>query len=365
MTGPGAFEPKAEWIHISYAETQQMRDVYGFAASQGRVHLEGVRFSPKHSSKTLLVYMHPASTLQLLPVPRAMAQAGVHVLCGGSRYARNDTPLIMENVLRDLAAYIRHAREEWDYEKIVIAGWSGGGSLSAFYQGQAERPSVMETPAGDDVDLSCLIPADGLIFQAAHLSRAEVLAEFIDPSVLDEIDPTLRDASPNASSYGIGKGSATLVAERQNIRGRTGLAHPQDSGGPAFSRRQYRSECPNDRRVGWCFLGDPESSNNSPAGIARYSTMRAWLSQWSIDDTNARALMNAPSIHVPVLVIENSADDAVPQPHTRQFFDAAGSAHKRFLRIEKADHYYTNQPKQLREATDAILLWLQDNRLLA
>ena len=43
-------------------------------------------------SKTLAVYMHPSSTLQLLPMPSAMARAGVHVLCAGSRFARNDTP---------------------------------------------------------------------------------------------------------------------------------------------------------------------------------------------------------------------------------------------------------------------------------
>jgi hypothetical protein len=56
-----------------------------------------------------------------------MVARGAHVLCAGSRYARNDSPLIMEKVLLDLGAYIRHAKEVWGYEKIVIAGWSGGG----------------------------------------------------------------------------------------------------------------------------------------------------------------------------------------------------------------------------------------------
>ena len=77
----------------------------------------------------------------------------------------------------------------------MLCGWSGGGSLSLFYQAQAEKPSVTQTPAGDPVDLkdAKLIPADALIFQAAHLSRARIFAEWIDPSVIDEADPDQRD----------------------------------------------------------------------------------------------------------------------------------------------------------------------------
>jgi hypothetical protein len=57
------------------------------------VNLEGVRFVPKGKpSRTLPVFMHPASTLQLLPMPQALARAGIHVLCAGSRFAKNDTP---------------------------------------------------------------------------------------------------------------------------------------------------------------------------------------------------------------------------------------------------------------------------------
>ena len=195
-TAEGKFEVRGEWVHVQYAETGGFRDVYGFASSQGAVNLEGVRFVPEgRPSKTLLVYMHPASTLQLLPMPRAMAERGVHVLCAGSRYARNDSALIMENVVVDLGAYVRHAKEVWGYAKVVIAGWSGGGSLALFYQSQAERPSVTHTPAGDPCNIlsARLIPADAFIFQAAHISRAVVLTDWIDPSVLDENDPDRRD----------------------------------------------------------------------------------------------------------------------------------------------------------------------------
>ena len=42
---------------------------------------------------------------------RALADAGLHVLCAGSRYAKNDSALIMEKVVYDLGMYVRHARE--------------------------------------------------------------------------------------------------------------------------------------------------------------------------------------------------------------------------------------------------------------
>ena len=143
-------EVQPEWVHVQFPETSQFREVYGFAGKGGIIHLEGIRFLPKgRPSKTLLVYMHPATTLQLLPMPRAMAEHGVHVLCAGSRYAKNDTPLIMEKVIVDLGAYIRHAKEVWGYDKVVIGGWSGGGSLSLLYQAQAEHPTITATPAGD------------------------------------------------------------------------------------------------------------------------------------------------------------------------------------------------------------------------
>jgi hypothetical protein len=76
-----SYEISGEWVHVQYAERAQFTEVYGFAGTQGMVNCEGVRYVPKGKpSKTLAVYMHPSSTLQLLPMPAAMARAGVHVL---------------------------------------------------------------------------------------------------------------------------------------------------------------------------------------------------------------------------------------------------------------------------------------------
>ena len=75
---------------------------------------------------------------------------------------------------------------------------------------------------------------------------------------------------------------------------------------------------------GWTH--NAETVNSGPVGIARFSTLRSWLSLWSIDDTHAHGEKCARQISVPMLAIEHSADDAVPQPHTRLIYEAAASA---------------------------------------
>ncbi len=74
-------------------------------------------------------------------------------------------------------------------------GNSGGGGLTAFYQSQAESPTVTQTPAGDPPDLTkaALSPADGLLQMMAHPGRAIVYTEWLDPAIVDEHDPSRRD----------------------------------------------------------------------------------------------------------------------------------------------------------------------------
>lgn len=381
-------EVDSEWVHISYSEAAQFKAVYGFSGQHGVVHLEGVRFVPRGvSSDTLMIYMHPASTLQLLPMPNAMAANGVHVLCAGSRYARNDTALIMEHVVRDMGAYIRHAREVWGYKKVVLGGWSGGGSLCLLYQAQAEKPTITHTPAGDPYDLTTagLIPADAFILQAAHVSRALVLQEWIDPSVIDESNPEVLDESlniynpdikPPYSDDFMQRFRAAQIArvERRTAWVKEMLAELKHKNGKEMERgfMMHRTMAdprfldgslePNDRPIGMCYMGVPETANSGPIGLARFSTLRAWLSQWSLADTNANGVNCASNITVPFLALEHSADDAVPQKHTSMVFHAAASQDKQMHIIKGANHYFVGQPELMQETVELMLDWLHERR---
>jgi len=383
------YDDATELVTISHSEVSGPQEIYGYS-EPNRIVLDGVRFVPQgRPSNTLLIYMHPTGTIRRLPVPRAMAAAGVHVLCAESRYARNDTALIMEKVLSDYGAFVRHAKEEWGYTTVVLAGWSGGGSLTAFYQSQAEHPTIVDTPAGDPVDVRGLIPGDAFIYHAAHLGRAEMLREFIDPSILDETNPDIRDVeldlyhprNPNKPPYSPDYLEYFRSQQEARIRRRTAyvkemLEDLRRRGGSETERVivTHRTLAdprfldatidPNDREIGMSFMGVPQLANVSPAGIARSSTLRGWLSQWSAEDSRARADLAARNIRIPVLAIENSADDAVPQPHTQRFLDACASADQTMHVAKGANHYYAGQDETLHDVVQLILGWLQDRQLL-
>jgi pimeloyl-ACP methyl ester carboxylesterase len=373
---------------VSFAETAAFTETYGFAGSQGKVFLEGQLIRPVTPSDTVLIFMHPASTLNLMPMPLAMAEAGHHVICAASRYAKNDTALIMEKVAADLGAYVHHAREVLGYQKVVLAGWSGGGALALFYQSQAEHPTLTETPAGDPYDLTAatLPPADAVTFIAAHTGRARILSEWIDPSVRDEGNPDERD--PALDLYGPAaphppytsdfldafRAAQTRRIARITERAQSMLEDLRKRGGAEMERPfiVHRSMAdprfldttlePNGRPANRCYLGAPETVNSGPVGLARFTTLRAWLSQWS-PLSRADAVDSVPRISVPLLLIENEADDAVPPSHPQQVFAAARMADKTYAGIAGASHYYQGQPEQLAMAVRTVGDWLETRAL--
>lgn len=380
-------------VIIGFAEQLKMTETYGFSGSQGMTFLEGQRLVPKGKpSDTLYLFMHPASTLQLLPMPTALANAGMHVLCAGSRYAKNDSPLILEKVVYDLGQYLRHAREVLGYGKVILVGWSGGGSLSLFYEAQAEQPSITHTPAGDPYDLTAanLPKADGLIFIAAHLSRAELMSEWLDPSVTDELDPDKRDreldiydpACPNQPPYAkefVARFRSAQVARNRKITNwvmeKLESLKKRTDGEVERAFVVHRTMCdvrwldpaidPNGRKPNWCYLGDPRVVNVGPVGLARFTTLRSWLSQWSLDKSNGKGAQNAAKIKaIPVLQIVNGADDAVPATHNPTVRDALGTNDKEYAEIEGGTHYYLGQPAQLKRCIDTVVDWSRRKGLL-
>ena len=78
----------------------------------------------------------------------------------------------------------------------------------------------------------------------------------------------------------------------------------------------------------------------SPVGLARFCTLRGWLSQWSYDDARGDGVDCGRDIAVPALVIGNLADDACTPSHTRRLFEAIGHPDKEMHEIPGATHYY-------------------------
>lgn len=370
-----------------HADPSPLKDVYG--GPTGQVFVECMRIRPSDAnSKTVILFSHPVGGGSFLPLVSALARAGRHVVYCNPRYRGNDTALILEKCLLDLGACVADLKQRFGYEKVVLGGWSGGGSLSLFYQDQAEHPTITTTPAGDAVDVAGagLQPADAVLLLAAHIGRSVTLTEWMDPSILDEDAPFARDpelniydtACPERPPYStafVERFRAAQIARNRRItaRVRATLAEIKASATPDAERPfvVYGTMCdvrwtdptqdPSERRPGTCYLGDPAIANDGPVGLARFTTLRSWLSQWSWDESRANGLENAARISCPVLVINNRADLACTPSHAQRLFDAVGSADKEIVQIKGADHYYIERPDLLPAAVGAVGGWLDEH----
>jgi pimeloyl-ACP methyl ester carboxylesterase len=374
---------------LVYQEQAAFKDTYG--GVEGVVVCESYLYRPKDlASDTVLVFMHPIGGGAYLPMVRALARAGHHVIYCNSRY-RSDAALIMEKVVLDLGAAVRDAKERLGYRKVVLAGWSGGGSLSLYYQEQAERPTVRATPAGDPPDLTTagLVPADAVMLLAAHPSRHGVLTESLDPSIRDEANPEDRDPAldlfgtaaptPPYDRDWLARFRAAQIDRNRRITAwvKAELARLRAAGRVADERGFVVHGTmadpaildvtidPNEREAGVSYLGDPRVVNNGPVGLARFCSLRSWLSQWSWDDALADGIRAAAAITVPVLVVYNGADNVCYPSLATSMFDAVRHGDKRLHRVDGANHYYIgpDQQPKLKEAVDVCTRWLVEHGL--
>ena len=340
-------------------------------------------------SDCCLVTMHPIGGTGWLPIMTEFARQGLHVLACDGRYRGVDSALNMEKATLDLGNAVRHARDKLGYKKIILLGWSGGGSLSAFYQSQAENPTVTSSPCGGGPDLTKadFMPANGLVLMAAHISRHGTLTQWLDASITDETNPDIRDTTldlygemlkPPYDAGFLDRYRAAQIARNRKItdwvkyklqaladKGRENEEFAFVTHGTMADPRWLDPAIdPNDRMPGHCYLGVPRIVNNGPVGLARFSTLRSWLSQWSYDDANADGPASLAHISVPALVIGNSADDACTPSHTQALFDAIGHDNKQRAEVKGATHYYMGQPELAAQAVAIVRNWMETQSLL-
>ncbi|KXF55783.1 alpha/beta hydrolase [Rhodococcus sp. SC4] len=352
-------------------ESARRKDVYG--SIDDAVVRQAQLLRGDLESDTAVVAMHPIGAPGYLPAFSHLARTGLHVVACATRYSVGDAGLQMENALLDLAACISDVKNRLGYERVILVGWSGGGSLMAGYQAEAEHRTITATAAGEPTPLTDteLIAADGLILMAAHRSRHHLLTDFLDPSIRDEDRPQIRDPelniydprNPHKAPFSPEYLAQYRAAQRERNARITNRAlerldamktsgRPDDEhcfvvqGTMADPRWVDPTVDPNDRRPGWSYLGDPRIANDGPAGLARFTTTRAWLSQWSLERAQVDAVDAAERITVPTLVTVNTADDACPDSHPRDFFDRLPGQNKELHNIVGANHYFSGQGEQ-------------------
>jgi pimeloyl-ACP methyl ester carboxylesterase len=123
-----------------------------------------------------------------------MATRGIGFLGWNTRFRGFESSFLLDHALVDIGVGVQWLREVQGVETVVLLGNSGGGSLMAAYQSQANEPNVvplagMRPAAG----LNDLLPADGYVASAAHPGRPDVLTAWMDGAVVDENDPVATD----------------------------------------------------------------------------------------------------------------------------------------------------------------------------
>jgi hypothetical protein len=362
--------------------------------------------------------MHPrVDFTRHYTIPRLCA-AGVAVLGLTSRSPNDDSDLVHEELALDVAAGVDWLRAR--APSVVLIGNSGGGALMALFQREARRAPeerIGRTPAGAPVMLpkAKLTPADGLILIAAHRGQGQVLLRAIDPSVIDEHDPSLTDPSidmydpdngfrapPEPSSYEAPfvdryrRAQIDRVARLDAIA--KALLAPSDRARRAtkapgfdllpFAARQSieralhlrrvmtvyrtmanldyvdRSLDPSPRVYGSLLSDRPDLMNYSLPGFARTVTPRAWLSTWSGISSNADLVRCLAGITEPVLAIHAERDREIFPSDTRAIDAAIASEDRASFTIEGAGHYFEpeegDDAPHVERAMDLVVPWIEE-----
>lgn len=380
---------------------------------------EGMLYSiPSKKPRTVVVTMHPNDDRQRHYMLRPAAERGFAGYGMKSRWAGEHG--IHEEMLLDIAAAVRYLKKERGFERVVFTGQSGGGSLFAFYQSQAETAPpnrYRETPAGDPPDLNEheMIPGDGIVILNANEGEGLHLTHHLDPSVLDEndpfnIDPTLDmynpangfRVPPEVSRYSPEftkrfREAQWARAERltEKARGyirqrnlyRSLMKAPGFEKLPLEQRLEierrsehlpvmvlYRSEAdldytdqitrPTDREYGSNRTRRPDVFNLEPEARTRTIRPDAFLSTMSGPASRARLHDNIKKVTVPTLVLTGTADRGTYVWEQEKTLASSGAKDKTIVKIEGADHAWNpsgpkaGDGKQKDRMLDALFSWM-------
>jgi pimeloyl-ACP methyl ester carboxylesterase len=327
--------------------------------------------------RVAFIVIHPTSNFMGHYLIAPLQRRGRAILALNTRYVANDSALLMERAIQDLGAGVQFLRRR-GYERVVLCGNSGGGSLAAFYQAEAERLTVSTTPDGVKFELrpEQIPPVDGLAMLAAHPGRAATMVEWIDPSVVDERDMWATDASldmynpANAPPYDAGWLQRYRAAQRARNDRITDwvldrLAALEADPDPELIRDapfiMYRTVAdprfldltldPSDRAV-----ARNRRANYGPTNLGRFSTLRSFLSQWSARLSRADGPSCMARCSVPVLNVMYSADTLVFPAQCRSWSAAAGARCTDHV-LKGATHFLLGQDGLIEELADLLVAW--------
>lgn len=307
-----------------------------------------------------------------------LAERGIGFLGWNTRYRGNESYFLLEHALVDIAAGVRWLRETAGAEVVVALGNSGGGSLMAAYQSQATAPGIEPAPGLTLPDAVLeLPPVDRYVSLNAHPGRPEVLTAWMDPSVTEETDPLSRDPAldmfdpDHGPPYDEGFVHRYRAAQRARNDRITAWARQQlevlaaaGARDRVFNVHRVWADLrfldltldPSERRAG-CYAGDPRAASYGPFAIGGTSTLRTWLSMWSLESSQCRGAPHLARIEVPSLVVQSTGDRGVFPSDAAAIVQALGATDKQ-LQLVPGEHYFEDGGRP--EVADLLAGWIAD-----
>ena len=307
-----------------------------------------------------------------------LAERGFGFLGWNTKFRGNEAFFLLDHALVEIGVGVRWLREVAGAECVVLLGNSGGGSLMAAYQSQAQlvdiQPAVgLKLPAA----LSDLPPADLYISLNAHAGRPEVLTDWMDPSVADESDPFSIDPAldPFAPGRTVPFDAGFVAAYRAGQQARNMkigtwcVSELRRLAAAGYSDRVFNMARvwadlrfidatldPSRRTPNRCYAGEPHRANFGPANIGVSSCLRSWLNMWSLEHGQCRGAPHLSKLRMPALVIQSLGDTGVFPSDARRVYDLLGSQTKA-LHLIDGDHYLTEPGNARDHVADLIAAW--------
>lgn len=298
---------------------------------------------------------------------------GYGVLGWNTRYQGQPQHFSLPHALLDIGAGVRWLREVACVRNVVMLGTSGGGSLSIIYQAEALHSTGVITDVSGSPEHTPA--AAGLVSLNAHVGRPEWLTSMIDPSVVEEFDPTSRlvDLDLFAAGRQLPLDSAFVTryraAQRERIarisewvdeeEARLRAAGVRDRlftvnrvwADPRFVDLELD---PSQRKPG-CFLGDPKRANDGVHGAARVCTIRSWREMWDLRTARCTATRSWDRVDTPALVVQSLSDQGVFPSDAEAIFQGLATGDKHLEMID-GDHFLGEDSAKDR-AADLIHGW--------
>jgi hypothetical protein len=183
----------------------------GSAAANAQSNPRYIQFAPSATKGALYVPDNgPAPTVAFLTIHRTsnfmsmigtreLAKRGFMALGMNPRSDNNEASVNFEQIALDIKQGVEFLRKQPGISKVILIGFSGGGPSTTFYQATAEKgvaycqgPNKL-TQCSDA--LAGLPPADGMLLLDAHPGNTVNSMRSLNPSILDENDPTKIDAA--------------------------------------------------------------------------------------------------------------------------------------------------------------------------